>query len=95
MPCLSAETSIRLLGFGGGINAYYPAKREGRFSMKAGLQAGVFTGIRYTEPTIHLPLGITYLSKNRWLMGFDIGPQQFSKFNLHYGISGRLGMCLK
>jgi hypothetical protein len=94
-PWLSGEASIGLLGIGGGINAYYPGLRPGRFSMKAGIQAGISIGYFDPEPTFHFPLGINYLTKNHWLFGIDIGPQHYDEFELSYGISGRIGILLK
>lgn len=90
-PHLATELSIGLIGAGVGANVYYPALRPGRVSMKIGANVGVFWGILYTDRVIHLPIGTTYLTKNRWLLGVDVGPQIFEDFELPFGISARIG----
>lgn len=94
-PWLSGEVTAGILGVGTGINAYYPALRPGRFSMKAGVQVGISIGYFDPDQTLHFPLGISYLSKNNWVFGLDMGPQRYDEFELPYGISARIGMLLR
>lgn len=93
-PWLSGELVVGLFGIAGGVNVYYPALREGRVSMKAGMQTGLYGIFWESEQSFFSPIGVTYLSKNRWLVGVDIGPQYFAAFDLYYGISGRIGIKL-
>lgn len=90
-PFLAAEFAVGISGVTIGANVYYPALRPGRVSMKVGANTGVFWGIFFTERTQQLPIGMTYLARNRWLLGVEVGPQRFDDFELPFGISARIG----
>jgi hypothetical protein len=88
-PWLSAACSFGILGSSIGANVYYPALRPGRVSLNVGVNAGL--NLYPFEYTYYVPVGLTYLSKRKWFMGVDVGPQQFEVFDLPFGVSARLG----
>ena len=96
-PNFGLEGSLRILGiaaFGiaAGANVYLPAIEPGKLAFRAGLTYGrmayLFGG---EENFVHIPIGITYLTRNNFVLGVDAGPH-WTKFDgIKLGFSVKIG----
>ena len=75
-PNVGLEASIGLIGVSAGTNVYFPSIKPGKIGFKTGLTQGViisiFSGV---ETSTYIPIGINYLSKSRYVLSVDFGPQ--------------------
>ena len=73
-PNFSLEASIKLFGAAAGVNVYFPAVEPGKLAFRAGLIYGAMYYWAGSETFTHIPIGITYLTRNNFVLGVDIGP---------------------
>ena len=96
-PNFGLEGSLRILGiaaFGiaAGANVYLPAIEPGKLAYRAGLTYGrmayLFGG---EENFVHIPIGITYLTRNNFVLGVDAGPLWTNQGGIKLGLSVKIG----
>jgi len=96
-PNFGLEGSLRILGiaaFGiaAGANVYLPAIEPGKLAFRAGLTYGrmayLFGG---EENVVHIPIGITYFTRNNFVLGVDIGPFLKESYGSGVGPSIKIG----
>jgi hypothetical protein len=96
-PNFGLEGSLRILGiaaFGiaAGANVYLPAIEPGKLAFRAGLTYGrmayLFGG---EENFVHIPIGITYLTRNNFVLGVDAGPHWTNFDGIKLGLSVKTG----
>ena len=96
-PNFGLEGSLRILGiaaFGiaAGANVYLPAIEPGKLAFRAGLTYGrmayLFGG---EENFVHIPIGITYLTRNNFVLGVDAGPLWTNQGGIKLGLSVKIG----
>lgn len=70
---VAAEIAIGILGLSVGPKFYFPSLRPGKvnFHTGVGMGWGYFAQGMYT----YLPIGINRLTKNNFMLSFDLGPQ--------------------
>ena len=90
-PNFSLEASIRLFGAAAGANVYFPAVEPGKLAFRAGLTYGVMYYWAGSETFTHIPIGITYLTRNNFVLGVDIGPFLKEYYGSGVGPSVKVG----
>lgn len=73
-PNLGLEASIGLLGASTGVNVYLPAIKPRKLAFKTGLTYGIMIEWWSNEKSIYVPFGITYLSRNNFVLSVDASP---------------------
>ena len=95
-PNFGLEGSIRILGIAFGIavgaNVYLPAIEPGKLAFRAGLNYGRMAYLfGYEEIFVHIPIGITYLTQNNFVLGVDAGPLWTKYDGIKLGLSVKIG----
>jgi hypothetical protein len=90
-PNFSLEASIRFFGAAAGVNVYFPAVEPGKLAFRAGLIYGAMYYWAGSETFTHIPIGITYLTRNNFVLGVDIGPFLKEYYGSGVGPSVKIG----
>jgi hypothetical protein len=90
-PNFSLEASIKLFGAAAGVNVYFPAVEPGKLAFRAGLIYGAMYYWAGSETFTHIPIGITYLTRNNFVLGVDIGPFLKEYYGSGVGPSVKIG----
>ena len=90
-PNFSLEASIKLFGAAAGVNVYFPAVEPGKLAFRAGLIYGAMYYWAGSETFTHIPIGITYFTRNNFVLGVDIGPFLKEYYGSGVGPSVKIG----
>ncbi len=90
-PNFSLEASIRFLGAAAGANVYFPAVESGKLAFRAGLSYGGMYYWAGSETFVHIPIGITYLTRKNFVLGVDVGPLLKKYDGNEGGLSVKIG----
>lgn len=90
-PNFSLEASIRFFGAAAGANIYFPAVEPGKMAFRAGLTYGGMYYWAGSETFVHIPIGITYITRKKFVLGVDVGPLLKKYDGNEGGLSVKIG----
>jgi hypothetical protein len=91
-PNIGLEASIGFLGVSAGANVYFPSIKPGKIGFKTGIIQGVNHNIFDIGISTYVPFGFNYLTKNKIVFSFDVGPQYWHHHEEFFvGFSLKLG----
>lgn len=79
---IGIEATVGFLGVSTGVNFYLQSLKPGKIGFKTGINQGILIiPLLGIETSTYLPFGLTYLSKNCYVLSLDFGPQYWHNDN--------------